>query len=133
MISRKMPCQSGAGEGANGIRGMSRDISPCVLNDVSYIQNEAGRKCVNTPGPGAVPRISRIQFAAPEEWVVPQGQSCLQVKLTQYQGHKNARHNRGKDVHKELSHRQHLLSENCPTHFLVHLSRHGNVRDSRAF
>jgi hypothetical protein len=36
------------------------------------------------------------------EWVVPPGQTCLDVKQTYNQGHYDACHNCGKDVHKEL-------------------------------
>jgi hypothetical protein len=48
------------------------------------------------------------------EWLVPQGQTHLDVKITYDERHYDACRHSGKDVHKELCHRHTLLSENCP-------------------
>lgn len=58
---------------------------------------------------------------------VPPGQTCLDVKVTNNQGHYDACHNHGKDVHKELSHGDILLSENSPDVYLDYFVSSDNL------
>jgi hypothetical protein len=69
----------------------------------------------NPPRPlGKFPGCISIQFVAPcGNGYFPQGAAFLH-EITHNQGHDEACHNCGKDVHKELSHGFILLSENSP-------------------
>ena len=97
-------------------------LCSCQMASYSYIENRTGAEArIDNRALGQFPGFFTILKAAPEEWVVPQGQRCLQVKQPCKQGHQHASHYRSQHVRKELAHRQHLLSENCPAQALAHL------------
>ena|GEM_PF-3855835 len=71
---------------------------------------------MNTPALGTSSPVVLILLSLSPllDGQILQGQSCLDVKVTNNQGHQNASDNHRQDVHKELDHGQHLLSENSP-------------------